>query len=132
MPHKNLVGGEWRGSQDVLEVKFPYDGTVVGAVSMATADDMEDAMARAAAGFEITRKLPSYRRSEILQNIRRLMRERFDDIVEAMILEGGKNRKTAVGETSRALQTIAVSAEEARRLGGEIFSIDWTPAGENR
>ena len=132
MPHKNLVGGEWRGSQDVLEVKFPYDGTVVGAVSMATADDMEDAMARAAAGFEITRKLPSYRRSEILQNMRRLMRERFDDIVEAMILEGGKNRKTAVGETSRALQTIAVSAEEARRLGGEIFSIDWTPAGENR
>lgn len=132
MPKKNLVGGEWRGSQDVLEVKFPYDGSVVGAVSMATADDMEDAMARAAAGFEITRRLPSYRRSEILQNMRRLMQERFDEIVEAMILEGGKNRKTAVGEASRALQTILVSAEEARRLGGEMFSVDWTPAGENR
>ena len=132
MPKKNLVGGEWRGSQDVLEVKFPYDGSIVGAVSMATADDMEDAMARAAAGFEITRRLPSYRRSEILQNIRRLMQERFDEIVEAMILEGGKNRKTAVGEASRALQTILVSAEEARRLGGEMFSVDWTPAGENR
>ena len=132
MPKKNLVGGEWRGSQDVLEVKFPYDGSIVGAVSMATADDMEDAMARAAAGFEITRKLPSYRRSEILQNMRRLMQERFDEIVEAMILEGGKNRKTAVGEASRALQTILVSAEEARRLGGEMFSVDWTPAGENR
>ena len=132
MPKKNLVGGEWRGSQDVLEVKFPYDGSVVGAVSMATADDMEDAMARAAAGFAITRRLPSYRRSEILQNMRRLMQERFDEIVEAMILEGGKNRKTAVGEASRALQTILVSAEEARRLGGEMFSVDWTPAGENR
>ena len=132
MPKKNLVGGEWRGSQDVLEVKFPYDGSIVGAVSMATADDMEDAMARAAASFEITRRLPSYRRSEILQNMRRLMQERFDEIVEAMILEGGKNRKTAVGEASRALQTILVSAEEARRLGGEMFSVDWTPAGENR
>lgn len=132
MPKKNLVGGEWRGSRDVLEVKFPYDGSIVGAVSMATADDMEDAMARAAAGFEITRRLPSYRRSEILQNMRRLMQERFDEIVEAMILEGGKNRKTAVGETGRALQTLLVSAEEARRLGGEMFSVDWTSAGENR
>ena len=132
MPKKNLVGGEWRGSRDVLEVKFPYDGSIVGAVSMATADDMEDAMARASAGFEITRRLPSYRRSEILQNMRRLMQERFDEIVEAMILEGGKNRKTAVGETGRALQTLLVSAEEARRLGGEMFSVDWTPAGENR
>ena len=132
MPQKNLIGGEWRGSQDVLEVKFPYDGRVVGAVSMATPDDMEDAMARAMAGFEVTRRLPSYRRSDILQNMRRLMQERFDEIVEAMILEGGKNRKTAVGETSRALETILISAEEARRLGGEVFSIDWTPAGENR
>ena len=132
MPKKNLVGGEWRGSRDVLEVKFPYDGSIVGAVSMATADDMEDAITRAVVGFEITRRLPSYRRSEILQNMRRLMQERFDEIVEAMILEGGKNRKTAVGETGRALQTLLVSAEEARRLGGEMFRVDWTPAGENR
>ena len=132
MLQKNLVGGEWRDSSDVLEVKFPYDGSVVGAVSMAGAADMEDAMARAAEGFSITRRLPSYRRSEILQNMIALLRERFDEVVEAMILEGGKNRKTAVGETERALQTLRVSAEEARRLGGEILSIDWTPAGENR
>ena len=132
MPKKNLIGGEWRDSKDVLEVKFPYDGTVVDSVYMASQDDMEDAMARAVKGFEITRKLPSHKRSEILQNMHRLMTERFDEIVEAMIMEGGKNRKTAVGETSRALQTIFVSSEEARRLGGEVFSIDWTPAGENR
>ena len=132
MPKKNLIGGEWRDSNDVLEVKFPYDGTAVDSVYMATQDDMEDAMARAVKGFEITRKLPSYKRTEILQNMHRLMTERFDEIVETMILEGGKNRKTAIGETTRALQTIFISSEEARRLGGEVFSIDWTPAGENR
>lgn len=132
MTQKNLIGGEWRGSNDVLEVKFPYDGTVVDSVSMATQQDMEDAMACAVKGFEVTRKLPSHKRTEILQNMHRLMQERFDELVEAMIMEGGKNRKTAVGETTRALQTIFVSSEEARRIGGEVFSIDWTPAGENR
>ena len=132
MTHKNLIGGEWRGSDDVLEVRFPYDGSLVGAVSMATPQDMEDAMASAQRGYEITRKLPSHRRSEILQNIIRLLRERFDEVVDAMILEGGKNRKTAIGETTRALETLKVSSEEARRIGGEVFSIDWTAAGEGR
>ena len=132
MACKNLIGGEWRGSDDVMEVRFPYDGSLVGAVSMASGTDMEDAMAAAVAGFEQTRALPSYRRSEILENIGRLLRERFDEVVEAMILEGGKNRKTAVGETTRALETLKVSAEEARRIGGEVFSIDWTAAGVNR
>jgi len=132
MTQKNLIGGEWRDSDDVLEVKFPYDGTPVDSVYMATQQDMEDAMARAVKGFEVTRKLPSYKRTEILQNMHRLMQDRFDELVEAMIMEGGKNRKTAVGETTRALQTIFVSSEEARRINGEVFSIDWTPAGENR
>ena len=132
MPRKNLFGGQWRGSDDVVEVRFPYDGSAVDAVSMASAADMDDAMAAALKGFEITRGLPSHRRSEILENMARLLRERFDEVVDAMIMEGGKNRKTAVGETSRALETLKVSGEEARRIGGEVFSIDWTAAGENR
>jgi acyl-CoA reductase-like NAD-dependent aldehyde dehydrogenase len=132
MPEKILVGGEWRTTDEVLEVVFPYDGTVVGEVYMAADQDLQDAMACAQEGFEVTRKLPSYRRTEILQNLHRLMQDRFDDLVELMIMEGGKNRKTAVGEMTRALQTIFVSSEEARRINGEVFSIDWTPAGENR
>lgn len=131
MPEKFLVGGEWRTSDEILEVYFPYDGSLAGSVYMATEQDLDDAVAAAVRGFEITRKMPSYKRTEILQNLHRLMQEHFDEIVDTMIMEGGKNRKTAVGETARALQTIFVSSEEARRLGGEVLSIDWTPAGEN-
>jgi acyl-CoA reductase-like NAD-dependent aldehyde dehydrogenase len=60
------------------------------------------------------------------------MSERFDDLVELMIMEGGKTRKIAIGETTRAMQTILVSSEEARRIEGEVFSIDWTPGAENK
>ncbi|MCL4248417.1 MAG: aldehyde dehydrogenase family protein [Anaerolineae bacterium] len=132
MPQKFLVGGEWRTSDEVMEVKFPYDGTVVDSVYMAQRQDLDDAMNAAVRGFEVTRKLPAYKRTEILWNLQRLMREHFDELVDLMIMEGGKNRKTAGGEMSRALQTIGVSAEEAHRIGGEVFSIDWTPAGANR
>ena len=120
MAQKNLIGGEWRGSDDVMEVRFPYDGSLVDAVSMASAADMDAAMAAAVEGFELARKLPSHCRSEILQNMVDLLRERFDEVVEAMILEGGKNRKTAIGETTRALETLKVSARRSaadRRRG---------------
>jgi acyl-CoA reductase-like NAD-dependent aldehyde dehydrogenase len=132
MPEKILVGGQWRETKDVLEVKFPYDGSVAGAVYMASQQDMEDAIVAAQKGFEITRKLPSHKRTEILENLHNLMKARFNDIVDVMVMEAGKNRKTAIGETTRALQTIKVSAEEAHRIGGEVFSIDWTAAGVNR
>jgi len=132
MPKKFLVGGEWRSSDDVLEVTFPFDGSVADEVYMATQQDMEDAIVAAQRGFEETRKLPSHKRSAILENLRSLMQRDFDELVALMILEGGKNRKTAVGEITRAMQTIKISAEEARRIGGEVFSVDWTEAGENR
>lgn len=132
MPQKFLVAGEWRSSDDVLDVRFSYDGSLVDSVYMASDRDLEDAIAAAARGFAVSRRLPSHKRTEILQNLNRLMRANFDRFVELMILEGGKNRKTAVAEATRALQTIAVSAEEAHRIGGEVFSVDWTPAGENR
>lgn len=132
MPQKFLIAGEWRSSDDVLEVRFPYDGILVDSVYMASDRDLDDAIAAAQRGFAQARGLPSYKRTQILQNLHRLMKENFDKLVDLMILEGGKNRKTAVAEATRALQTIAVSAEEAHRIGGEVFSVDWTPAGENR
>ena len=132
MPKKFLVGGEWRSSVEILPVYFPYDNSLVGEVYLATEQDLDDAIAAAGRGYEAMRRLPSHKRSEILMNFRQQMANRFAEIVEAMILEGGKNYKTAVGETNRAMQTILVAAEEARRIEGDVFSIDWTPAGENR
>lgn len=132
MPEKFCIGGEWRASDDTLDVIFPYDQSLSGSVYLSTEADIEDAIQRAQRGFEVARKLPSHKRSEILMNLHNLMKDHFDELVNLMIMEGGKNRKTAVGEMTRALQTILVSSEEARRLHGEVFDIDWTPAGENR
>ena len=132
MAEKFLVGGEWRSSDEVLDVIFPYDNSVSGQVYMAQESDLDDALSAAQVGFIEARKLPSYRRTEILENLLALMKKHFDEFVELMILESGKTRQIAIGETKRALQTIKISAEEARRLTGDVFDIDWTPNGENR
>lgn len=73
MPEKILVGGEWRETADILPVRFPYDNSLVGEVFMASQDDMEAAIIAAQKGFEISRKLPTYKRAEILENLARIM-----------------------------------------------------------
>jgi len=131
-PRPFLVGGEWRTSDDVLEVRFPYTNEVIGRVYQASDRDLEDAILAAERGFALTRKLPSHARSRILLNLAEQMERRRDDLVETLILEGGKARKVAAGEVSRAVETVRVSAEEAKRIHGEIITIDWTEAGEGR
>jgi len=131
-PRPFLVGGEWRTSDDILDVRFPYTHDVVGRVCQATDQDLEDAITAAERGFEITRKLPSHARSRILYALLDQMQARAGELVETLILEGGKTRNVAEGETSRAMETVRVAAEEAKRVTGEIVPIDWTEAGENR
>jgi len=127
-----LIGGEWRKSDDIREVRFPYNNDIVASVCQATDEDLEDAVVSANSGFEITRKLAVYERSKILNNLAALMEKRADELVEALILEGGKTRGVAMGELGRGLETIRISAEEAKRIGGEFVPIDWSQAGEQR
>ncbi len=131
-PRPFLIGGEWRTSSNILDVRFPFTGEVVAQVCQATDQDLEDAVAAAQRGFEITRKLPAHARSAILYKLVAQMEQRYDELVEALIIEGGKARKVAQGETGRAIETVRVAAEEAKRVTGELVPMDWTVAGERR
>ena len=130
--HKFLIGGEWRSSDKLMSVRFPYTDELIAQVHLASDQDLEDAVQRAVKGFEITRKLPSHARSRILYNLLDQMDKRKDELVETLILEGGKTRRVAQIEVTRAMETVRASAEEAKRIGGEIVPIDWTEAGEGR
>jgi acyl-CoA reductase-like NAD-dependent aldehyde dehydrogenase len=130
--HEFLVAGKPRKSDQLRPVRFPYNGEVVGEVYQADDRDLEEAVAAAVRGFEITRKLPSHARSKILFNLLDQMEKRADEIVETLTLEGGKTQNVARGETARAMETVRVSAEEAKRISGEIVPIDITPTGEGR
>ena len=127
-----IIAGKQRRSDEIVEVRFPYNNEVVAEVFQASDADLEEAVQSAVKGFEITRKLPSHKRSQILYNLLALMEKRMDELVSALVIEGGKTQNVAKGEASRAMETVRVAAEEAKRVGGEIVPIDWTEAGEGR
>jgi acyl-CoA reductase-like NAD-dependent aldehyde dehydrogenase len=118
------VAGEWRTGQGTLEVKSPWDGSVVAELGVPTDGDVEDAVTAAAATFKESRHLPTYVRAEGLMHISGRIGERVDEIAEIVAREGGKPLKWSKVEVGRAVSTFRWAAEETRRFGGEFMPLD--------
>jgi acyl-CoA reductase-like NAD-dependent aldehyde dehydrogenase len=127
-----LIGGKTRETEEIADVRFPYTGEVYARVCQAGASDIEDALAAAVIGFESMRRLSSSERSDILDRLAAGIRRRADDLVNAMVMEGGKTKKFATAEVARAEMTVRTSAEEARRIYGEILPLDWSSDTKHR
>ena len=127
-----LVDGQWLKTGDAIEVRSPYDDSLVAVVHRAGADEIEKAIVAATRAFEVTRKMPSWQRAEILHSISAGIKERREEFARTIALEAGKPIRTARLEVDRAVFTFKVAAEESLRIYGEIVPLDWLPGMENR
>ena len=128
--HKNLVDGQWLSGKGALAVTNPYDGVELGRVALATAEQVEQALAAAAAAFEQTRRQPSRLRAELLLRVRERVWREQEQFAQLICAEAGKPITFARGEVKRALETLLLSAEEARHLSGEYLPLDLVPGAE--
>ncbi|MBT4609089.1 MAG: aldehyde dehydrogenase family protein, partial [Gemmatimonadetes bacterium] len=129
---KMFIGGEWTDRDDKLDVLNPFDGSVVDTVPKATPEDVARAVATAEQGAAIMRDMPAYERYQILHRASRIMEERLDDLGRTITLEEGKILPEGLGEAARSLETITLSAEEAKRLTGETLGLDGASNGAGK
>ena len=127
-----ILGGVKKHTDEIVNVRFPYTGEIYARVCQAGQSDLEEAVASAVRGFEKTRTLSSGSRSNILIRLADEIHRRSDELVDVMVMEGGKTKKFAINEVSRAEITVRTSAEEAKRIYGEILPLDWTGESEGR
>jgi glyceraldehyde-3-phosphate dehydrogenase (NADP+) len=127
-----VVGGETLTGGEAYEVRSPYDNQLVATVHRAGPREIERAIAAAAAAFDTTRRLPSWQREQVLENIAAGVAKRRDELARTIALEAGKPIKAARVEADRAVFTFKVAAEEAKRIYGEIVPLDWLPGNEGR
>jgi acyl-CoA reductase-like NAD-dependent aldehyde dehydrogenase len=122
------LAGQWIQTGDCIDVHSPYSGELVARVARASADDARRAVD--AAEQAMRDPLPAWQRADILERISLLIRERSEDLAQAICAEAGKPLKAARVEASRAANTYALAAGEARRLTGESVPITGTQSGD--
>jgi glyceraldehyde-3-phosphate dehydrogenase (NADP+) len=130
--YKFYLAGQWKDSKEKLTVSSPYDDSIIDTVAMASADTYIEAIDRAQESFAATRELPAYKREEICLQIAAGLEKNIDKFARMMSLEVGKVYRDSVGEVKRAIGVFRVAAEEAKRVGGEMIDLDWSPGSEER
>jgi len=129
---KLYIGGEWLDGESRHEVRSPYSGEIVGVVAMAGEKEIDRAIRSVVEGFGEMRRLPSYKRYELLKGIAEQIRGRKDEFARTMALESGKPIRDSRAEVDRAVMTFTVASEEAKRIPGELIPLDLNQASEGR
>ncbi len=124
---KMYLAGEWVDRDEKIDVVNPFNGQVFDTVPRGSVEDVQTAIASAERGSKVMASLSGHQRYEILMRAVGLMKERVDDLGRTITMEEGKIIGEGLGEAERAIQTMTGSAEEAKRLFGEVVPLDGAP-----
>ena len=125
---KMYIGGEWVDRDEKVEVLNPYDGSVIDTVPSAGVEDVDLAVASAERGARAMARLTAYDRFAILRRAADILNERREELGRLITMEEGKVIAEGRTEVDRAVQTISLSGEEAKRLYGETVPFDAAPS----
>ncbi len=129
---KMFLAGEWVDRERRIEVRDPFDNSLIDTVPAATREDVETAMAAAVEGFRVSRSLTTYQRAHILRGAADIVASNLEEFARTIAREGSKTIREARKEARRCTNTLTVAAEEAKRLLGETIPFDSFPGGEQR
>ncbi len=120
-----FLDGKWIEAGKPVEVRSPYDGSVVGQVFEGGREHADAAIAAAVKAFGTTKRLPAFERQRVLRRVAETITERKEEFARTMALESGKPLKAARTEVDRGIFTFNVAAEESTRIYGEYLPLDW-------
>jgi len=125
-----FLDGEWVETGDWLDVRSPYDASLVGRVAKGGANETRRAVDAAARAME--EPLPAHKRAEILVRVAGALGRRADEAARTISAEAGKPLKAARVEVARAMSTYTMAAVQARTLTGQMVPMDASQAGEGK
>lgn len=121
--NQNYIDGKWVGADngDVLEVRNPSTGELVGVVPAMGAAETRRAIEAAGAALPLWRAMTAKERGNIVHRIAELMLANKDDLAAIMTAEQGKPLAEAKAEIEYSAGFLDWYAEEGRRVYGETM-----------
>lgn len=127
-----LMHGKRLTGLPTIPVINPATGVSIAEVPHASDKDIQAAIDCAVAGSRIGREMSRRERADILFRSAQNVAERAEEFARIIVCESGKTITQARKEVTRCVNTITLSAEEAKRHGGEEVPFDSFAGSENR
>jgi len=119
---EHLINGETvaGASGRVTPVFNPAMGVQSKEVSLATVDEVDAAVAAAAAAYESWSRLSIARRTKLMFEFRNLVVAASEELAELLTSEHGKVFSDSMGEIQRGIENIEFACDVADHLKGEV------------
>lgn len=129
---KMLIDSKWVESSDGKwrEIRNPGTGEVIDKVPQATLDDAKKALEAAQHAKEAMRRMPAYKRSELLLRIAQAMEDMKESLSRLLAQENGKPIRQTREEIGATIRIFRGFAEEAKRILGRVVPMDAAPGQE--
>jgi aldehyde dehydrogenase (NAD+) len=114
------TGNLWASNANatIKNIHSPVDGKKIAAVKMATADDYNRAVDRAAKAFPAWRQIPSPKRGEIVREIGDALRAKKEYLGRLVSYEMGKSLQEGLGEVQEMIDIADFAVGLSRQLYG--------------
>lgn len=119
-----LIGGKHISSEDVCEVKNPYDSEVIDTIPIAHRQTADLAIMQANNAKESLVEMSAFKISNKLSNTVKRLEEKREEFAKLLSLEVGKPINESLVEVDRSIETLKLAAEEAKRIYGESVPLD--------
>jgi acyl-CoA reductase-like NAD-dependent aldehyde dehydrogenase len=126
-----LVAGEWQDGAETIDVLDKYRLVPYARLHVASQQQVRAAVAAAQAAY-VDSTLTAYDRGAILDRAAAIIERDGARFVEMLRTEAGFTLSDSQGELRRCIQTFRLSAEEARRLVGEMVPLEGAPQQAGR
>ena len=119
-----LIGGKHISSDDLAEVKNPYNGEVIDTVPIAHRQIADLAITEANNAKESLQEMSAFKVSNKLFDVVEKLKDNREDFAHLLTLEVGKPINESLVELDRSIETLKLAAEEAKRIYGESVPLD--------
>jgi glyceraldehyde-3-phosphate dehydrogenase (NADP+) len=127
-----LIGGEWVKAKEEMDVFDPGTGELIATVPSASVEDVKEAIKKAKDGAKKSANLSVHERMNILHKAASYIEANKTSFVNTIVAESSKTIREARKEVIRCIETLRLSAEEARRIDGETIPFSQMPGHETR
>lgn len=113
----------------MIDIKSPLSNKVIGQVPAMTQEQVNAVIQKAKESISVWNNTSIYERVEYLYKVAELLLKNEEKLVELLIEEVGKDRKSAKSEVVRTADFIRFTADIAKNLQGQNIHTDRFPGG---